>query len=171
LKNLSGKNRTTPQRIYRANRIANSVCLPSMINSKIGYAGTPSSPGFGGSGTYTYNDGVAPTTATLWAQDNRLLNYTAKAAGNKLVFHATWTCLGGSTTGAFAICVFRDSDVNAIAWEYVPSTAGILSGATQFGITVADALNHNYRLRLVYLSGATSSGFTGKMFRVEEYTQ
>ena len=140
-----------------------------VLNSKI--AGITPATTFtsGGAGSYTFSYSTPPTTAFIYEEDSRTLTYTAKAAGNKLIFHYSFqaTC-----TNAAVVALFQDTISNAVAWQFISPIGGAYLGSWQFGCVAPDALSHVYKVRVVFVTTGGSFSSPGSFyFRVEEYPQ
>lgn len=115
--------------------------------SFVGNAGTSTVVGASNSGSapwqYAYSDTVAPTTAARrLAFDFLDVNFAASAAGRKLLFE--WDGLNlpvlDQTSFTCTVAIFRDTEVNAIAW----CNPNVFKN--RLIVTAADASSHSYRL-------------------------
>lgn len=148
-----------------------------------------------GSGTAAANAGTGnpgagqPTTAHRLFLDNVTLSHTASRTNARLRFRyqARISVLDmvGTFANSYGFCVialFRDSEVNSIAWEYVPVPHVNLSGSVvcspgsvsmEFLVTAVDAVAHTYKIGFAHIQNnfGTYQGVNSvsrRQFSVEE---
>ncbi|WP_448043823.1 DUF2793 domain-containing protein [Bradyrhizobium liaoningense] len=127
--------------------------------------GAVSSPG-GNSNGYVYSATVAPTSAQRRSLDTATaLTYATKKAGAVLRFQYTGDCLLGSGTSGITVnnrpvvlALFRDSEVNAVAWKVVGIAVELVFASIaamnttlndSFEITAADTASHTYAVAIM----------------------
>ncbi len=124
----------------------------------------------GGSGSYTYSSGTAPTTSTAYFKDDGSTIDDFVAIGGtgatlKFTYDATITQNGLATT---TIGLFRDSEANAIAWSPNFGDAVAEHRNYDFWVTAPDAAAHDYHIRGVGAVAASVNALTRRSLSVEE---
>lgn len=143
------------------------------------------------SNVYTYSATVAPTSTKRQAIDTATaLTYAAKKAGAILRFQYTADCHFSPGTSGVApnanpvvVALFRDSEVNAVAWKVVGCVvdltfANILASSANindiFEIAASDAAYHTYRVAIISGGHSTNGqsldngNLTRRTFSVQE---
>ncbi len=116
---------------------------------------------------YTYST-IAPTTATRQRVDNASLSYTAKRAGATLRLHYSAdvifsTGVGGVGAGDLVVALFRDSETNAVDWQFISAIKSIATASSVinahldhwFEISSSNNASHAYYVSI--LSAYTSA--------------
>lgn len=144
--------------------------------------GSTSQPGSG-----IWNQTGTPTTATLRRQDDVTLTHQAERIGAilRFTYRADCTYAGHNTPGIhrYYVCLFRDSEVNAVAWG-VGGTTTIIEVSTVpyssqnirhvdivFTLEAPDINSHTYRVGImqpVSAAGSAISALERREFTIEE---
>jgi hypothetical protein len=132
----------------------------------------------GATSAYGYSDTVAPQVGFAGRIDNNTLTRSARKTGALLRFKYSGRLITNSLTtgaiGVYTLALFRDSVVNAIAWQSVTVTSpGNSAQAISFNfeavVAAVDTSSHVYQMQALDLSASiTVANLTHRLFTVEE---
>lgn len=129
-------------------------------------AGTGSVADSGATTGYTYSSSTAPTTSNRRYLDSVTITRVARS-GAKLRFRYS-AHVTDVDSKISAIAIYRDSDVNAVAWIWNPIGEHLIDA--EFLLSAPDASSHTYKIAVV-LSSLPSSAITldRRLFTIEEF--
>jgi hypothetical protein len=129
-------------------------------------AGTGSSAN-AGSGSNTYSDTTAPTTAQEHWEDQVTISHAARKTGAKLRFN--YSARSNTSGGDGAVLgLFRDSEVNAIAWVQLTTANATQVFNHMFVVEAPDTAPHVYSIRKVRVATAPAAS-SRRLFTLEEF--
>lgn len=128
--------------------------------------------------TYSYSTTVAPTTGNAGLPDPTTITHTARKTGALLRFRYSsrvdTASMTGGTDTMYVVGLFRDSVVNALAWEALPvlkvgsSGPETLKATSDFVVSAVDASAHTYQIRVIYAGSFGLASIDRRLFTLEE---